>query len=192
MPSRTRQKTRTAILSAGLELFQNPGYYKTDIRAIARTADIAIGSFYNYFPDKLHLYLAVYRQEHEKIAERFLLLIRQGIPENPDPRALVLNLLQFQASAHNHSKTFYLESDLLGIAEPEVAQLKNELDSRLLDRLYPVLKPLVRPDISLELGLPILYDLIESTIHSLDEDSEDRKGQIITELAAILNSYLFR
>lgn len=54
--TRRGAETRQKILSAAEECFSDRGYFRTGISDIARAADIAPGTFYIYFDDKLSLY----------------------------------------------------------------------------------------------------------------------------------------
>jgi AcrR family transcriptional regulator len=49
---RRKARTRAALLAAARELFASNGFQQTAIAEIAARADIAIGSFYNYFRTK--------------------------------------------------------------------------------------------------------------------------------------------
>lgn len=55
------EKTKLAILDAGLRLLQERGYHAVGIQEIAQEAGIPKGSFYNYFPSKEEFGAAVIR-----------------------------------------------------------------------------------------------------------------------------------
>jgi AcrR family transcriptional regulator len=58
--ARRRQQTRTAILSAGEQLFAGRSVDSVSIDDIVMAADVAKGSFYNHFEDKADLASAVF------------------------------------------------------------------------------------------------------------------------------------
>jgi len=60
---RRKARTRAALLAAGRELFAAHGFQATTIAEIADRADIAIGSFYNYFATKDELLDALLADE---------------------------------------------------------------------------------------------------------------------------------
>lgn len=68
---RERQKAdRTRrILEAASQLFRQVGYGAVRIDDIARTADISVGTFYNYFETKGDLLLAIVSMEVEEVLE---------------------------------------------------------------------------------------------------------------------------
>jgi AcrR family transcriptional regulator len=78
---RRKARTRAALLGAARELFAGRGFERTAIAEIAERADIAIGSFYNYFSTKEELLEELLKTELSK--QRELLQRRQA--QAPDP-----------------------------------------------------------------------------------------------------------
>jgi AcrR family transcriptional regulator len=60
---RRKARTRAALLAAARELFASSGFQQTAIAEIAAKADVAIGSFYNYFRTKDDLLEALLEDE---------------------------------------------------------------------------------------------------------------------------------
>ncbi|MFJ5551981.1 TetR/AcrR family transcriptional regulator [Streptomyces sp. NPDC093225] len=58
-PAKSEQ-TRTLILETALRLFQERGYDKTTMRAIAKEAGVSVGNAYYYFSSKEHLVQGFY------------------------------------------------------------------------------------------------------------------------------------
>ncbi|MCB5181753.1 TetR family transcriptional regulator [Streptomyces antimicrobicus] len=54
------EQTRTLILETALRLFQERGYDKTTMRAIAKEAGVSVGNAYYYFESKEHLVQGFY------------------------------------------------------------------------------------------------------------------------------------
>ncbi len=59
---RRKARTRRALLAAGQRLFGEQGFDATTVAEIAETADVAIGSFYNYFDTKDELLAALLQE----------------------------------------------------------------------------------------------------------------------------------
>lgn len=62
---RTRQKKdakRTAMMQAAVQIFSERGYQSATIRDIVKEADVSIGTFYFYFPDKETLFVHLYEE----------------------------------------------------------------------------------------------------------------------------------
>lgn len=69
MPYRSTEKTRqkkdakrTAMMQAAVQVFAEKGYQAATIRDIVKEADVAIGTFYFYFPDKETLFVHLYEE----------------------------------------------------------------------------------------------------------------------------------
>ncbi|MEQ1566375.1 MAG: TetR/AcrR family transcriptional regulator [Myxococcota bacterium] len=62
-----KRRKREAIERAGLEAFRTQGYAAASIEQIAAAADVARGTFYLYFPDKLALFDALVDQWYEPV-----------------------------------------------------------------------------------------------------------------------------
>jgi len=62
---KTRQKKdakRTAMMQSAVQIFAEKGYQAATIRDIVNAADVAIGTFYFYFPDKETLFIHLYEE----------------------------------------------------------------------------------------------------------------------------------
>ena len=82
MPYRSTEKTRqkkdakrTAMMQAAVRVFAEKGYHTATIRDVVNEADVAIGTFYFYFPDKETLFVHLY----EETADFLLQTIAQSI-----------------------------------------------------------------------------------------------------------------
>lgn len=92
---RKKRETRQALLQAAWSLFHDQGFDETTIQEITERADVAKGTFFNYFPSKEGLLgeLALWRvsQVHEALD------VGRGAPESPMARIkLLLRLLHEQ------------------------------------------------------------------------------------------------
>lgn len=56
---RNKASNRDAILRAARAVFAEMGYGAASVRDIIRRTDLASGTFYNYFPDKLSIFRAI-------------------------------------------------------------------------------------------------------------------------------------
>ncbi len=75
---KTRQKKdakRTAMMQSAVHIFAEKGYQAATIRDIVNAADVAIGTFYFYFPDKETLFIHLY----EETGDFLIQTLRQGI-----------------------------------------------------------------------------------------------------------------
>ena len=75
---KTRQKKdtkRTTLMQASVRVFADKGYHAATIRDIVQEADVAVGTFYFYFPDKETLFVHLY----EETGQFLLQTIQQGL-----------------------------------------------------------------------------------------------------------------
>ena len=82
MPYRTTEKTRqkkdakrTAMMTAAMRVFAEKGYHAATVRDVVSEADVAIGTFYFYFPDKETLFVHLY----DETADFLLQALEQAI-----------------------------------------------------------------------------------------------------------------
>jgi len=74
----TQEKTRQAIVEAAQRRFAETGFHQATTREIARTAGIAAGTLFNYFPSKEALGLAILAAAAEAGAAEFEASRRSG------------------------------------------------------------------------------------------------------------------
>ncbi len=98
---RKKLETRQSLLAAAMALFHEKGYDATPIEEITERADVAKGTFFNYFPSKEALLaeLGLWRVEQLRAA----LDVKAGAPASPVARLKrLLTLLQAEATRDGH------------------------------------------------------------------------------------------
>lgn len=95
--ARRKARTRAGLLAAARELFAERGVEHTTIAQIAAHADVAIGSFYNYFRTKEQLLDALL--EDELTRQLGLLQLRQAQVEDPAEKISVAHRHLVRAAA---------------------------------------------------------------------------------------------
>lgn len=65
-----KAQNRKAILAAALEVFVELGYGAATVRDIIRRTNLAAGTFYNYFPDKESVFLALINEHLRQLDAR--------------------------------------------------------------------------------------------------------------------------
>jgi AcrR family transcriptional regulator len=71
---RRRHETEQRIFLAALKLFEQQGFMNTTVEQITEAADVGKGTFFNYFPSKEHVLLAVFAM----VTEHFTQLEREA------------------------------------------------------------------------------------------------------------------
>lgn len=79
---RRRSETQQRIVAAALQLFSTHGYVETTVEQITEAADVGKGTFFNYFPTKDALLMAIFEAVSEKFAS-----LRANISSSQDVRA---------------------------------------------------------------------------------------------------------
>ena len=86
MPYRSTEKTRkkkdakrTAMMQAAIRVFADKGYHAATVRDVVDAAEVAVGTFYFYFPDKETLFVHLF----EETAAFLLKTIQQALASRP-------------------------------------------------------------------------------------------------------------
>jgi AcrR family transcriptional regulator len=104
------EATRTLIVETALRLFQENGYDKTTMRAIAREAGVSVGNAYYYFSSKDQLVQGFYdriAELHEQACEEVLTSEKDFAKRL---RAVMFAWLQVAAPYHEFGKQFFVNA----------------------------------------------------------------------------------
>ncbi|MFF8385870.1 TetR/AcrR family transcriptional regulator [Streptomyces kanasensis] len=108
------EQTRTLILETALRLFQERGYDKTTMRAIAQEAGVSVGNAYYYFASKEHLVQGFY----DRIAAEHAAAVRPVLDGDRDLAARIrgslLTWLDVAEPYHRFAAQFFKNA-----ADPE-------------------------------------------------------------------------
>lgn len=104
---------KSDIFKHGKALFSTKGFKKTNIKEIAQSAGIAVGTFYNYYPSKEQLFLEIYIQENESLKKQLM----ESIDVDQEPLNVMNQLIMRNIEAVHtnpilqewYSKDFYKE-----------------------------------------------------------------------------------
>ncbi|BDH08214.1 TetR/AcrR family transcriptional regulator [Streptomyces seoulensis] len=88
-PQSKSEQTRALILETAMRLFQENGYDKTTMRAIAKEAGVSVGNAYYYFAGKEHLIQGFY----DRIAAEHQVAVRSVLDEESDLEARLAGVL---------------------------------------------------------------------------------------------------
>jgi AcrR family transcriptional regulator len=104
------EATRTLIVETALRLFQENGYDKTTMRAIAREAGVSVGNAYYYFSSKEQLVQGFYdriTQLHEEACADVLATERDFAKRL---RAVLMAWLEVAAPYHEFGRQFFVNA----------------------------------------------------------------------------------
>jgi AcrR family transcriptional regulator len=130
---RRRSETKGRIFDAALRLFAEKGYVNTTVEEITAAADVAKGTFFNYFPSKEHVLFAL-SERQEQVVRRagaaakdamtvkpILLELALAIAAGPGRSQLMLRSLL--GTAFLNEPMVRRLSDVLAIAREEIAKI---------------------------------------------------------------------
>lgn len=80
---------RRRILRATTTLAARGGYEAVQMREVAESAEVALGTLYRYFPSKVHLLVAVMQEQLQQLHEQ----VRRHPPAGDDPAGRVAETL---------------------------------------------------------------------------------------------------
>jgi AcrR family transcriptional regulator len=124
MPTRQRgRETRAALIAAARQVFERDGFLAARITDITAAADVATGSFYNYFQDKDDVFAALMEQTYERMFDSGVL----GVGSAVDPAARI------EQSVRTYLDTYRRNARLRKLME-EVANLDDRFFHVLLQR----------------------------------------------------------
>ncbi|MBH1933808.1 TetR family transcriptional regulator [Streptomyces sp. AV19] len=108
------EQTRTLILETAMRLFQERGYDRTTMRAIAKEAGVSVGNAYYYFAGKEHLIQGFY----DRIAAEHRAAVRDVLDRETDLEARLAGVLrawlEIAAPYHEFAAQFFKNA-----ADPE-------------------------------------------------------------------------
>nr|WP_202494819.1 TetR family transcriptional regulator [Streptomyces sp. SID4982] len=88
-PQSKSEQTRALILETAMRLFQENGYDKTTMRAIAKEAGVSVGNAYYYFAGKEHLIQGFY----DRIAAEHQVAVRSVLEKETELEARLAGVL---------------------------------------------------------------------------------------------------
>jgi len=96
LPRRERERLgrRQEMLAAALELFSEKGYHNVSMNEIAEKAEFAIGTLYNFFDNKEHLYKSIMAE----LGVRFRQALTKALEEGADEIEKLQNYVRAKGS----------------------------------------------------------------------------------------------
>ena len=192
-PNQSRSiETKEKIISAANELFAELGYYKTNTKLIAKQAGVPVGSIYAYFKDKKEILLESIRIGHEKISRN---MSERDL--DPDTRItaeqFIRSIMESNIETHRLLPVFHRDMKFLRNTETDIREYLEESEQRSYEQTKEILRSashLVHVE-DIEAAAVVVHRTIENFTHFLCyEESPVEKERIITQVTAMLTSYL--
>lgn len=120
MQKRSIEK-KTRIIKAGLDLFCEKGFYKTNTVEIAKTAGVSTGTVYSYFKDKKDIYIASFEYFLDSYL-RPLLNELENLSKPVDTQVLIDKCIDLFINLYVNSKQTVNELGLMQETNPDIMQ----------------------------------------------------------------------
>lgn len=163
--------TREKIVAAGKALFSRDGYHATNSKKIARAAGIAVGSFYNYFPDKKHLLIEIHREHVRRVHAMVADALHASDLGHPDTNArlIVKGIVDQTLKLHDLSPALHREMTALIYTDPDFAEMGRREEDHAVQMLMDLLAqyPEALRVSDLEAATRVVVFAIEAVVHSI-------------------------
>lgn len=144
---------RQRIVRAGLELLEAGTYDKIQMRDVAETAGVALGTVYRYFASKEHLFAAVLFEWAEPFATR-VRVEREEPPGGQDDATRLMAALHRAISAFVNRPQFFQVITVLEVAtEPLAADLYRRFTDSTQGVLAETLHDVPATDVDAVVGM---------------------------------------
>ncbi len=168
MRMRVREAAASAILEAAEEVASKRGLEATSIAAIAEHAGVAVGTLYNYFPDRDALLSALFKARREELLPKIVSAAdaTKGLPFEQRLRAYVTAVL----AAFEDSRSF---CKMAMSVEPTAMKMKGSKQT-LLPAILDALSEMLRPVLGDASGdyARMLFGSIKEVVHRRIERDE--------------------
>jgi AcrR family transcriptional regulator len=195
MPKQERSRaTKRSIINAGLKLFSEKGFYKTNSKEIAMEAGVSIGSFYIYFTDKKALFREVLVDYHRKIKNVVETIEIQKFAQTGKTKAFLHYLINTLIEAHNIYPQFHQELTVMAQSDPDIAKIIENTKRESIEITRAMLftwKDTLRIK-DIDAAAIVVQTSTEELVHTLMFSKNKVSGErIINELTEMLFRYLF-
>jgi len=92
---RKKEETKERIVKAALRLFKSQGFEATTVDEIAEQADVAKGTFFNYFPRKEAVFSYLAERWVAEAERKIAAILAKGLPAWPKVRDVFLEFASF-------------------------------------------------------------------------------------------------
>lgn len=195
---RKKDAKRTAMMQAAVRVFAEKGYHAATVRDIVREANVAIGTFYFYFPDKETLFVHLF----EETAAFLLQAIEQALNSRGTLPA------QLEAAIQAYINVAFYEPAVVQLllvggmgSVPSLAERRAEYREKLIRAWQrPLLAALeqkqIEPQNPRRTAEALVGAFDEMIFHLLASSQNEREGQLavadMVQFGLRATGYLYR
>jgi AcrR family transcriptional regulator len=182
------------IIDAGLKLFSDRGYHKTNTKEIAKEAGVSVGTFYAYFSDKRDLFMEVFRRYNSSISGVLSSIPVKDYLQPGTEKEFIRLLVDTLLAAHNISPGLHQEIEAMIHSDEEVGKIMDDLQVASIEITRSLLKnwrKVLRTG-DINAAAVIIQNAIENMVHVIKFKTTDVKpDRLKTELVEMIHRYLF-
>ena len=156
----TSIEKKQKIIDAGLKLFSEKGYYKTNTAKIAKAAGVSTGIVYQYFNDKKDILIyavKLYFEEIYKPIEELFKSIKKPI----DLDSFLTDLINVSLKAHSEHSLAHEEMVAMSHSDEDVHNLFIECEHKIIDSLLVFLQ-------ENDINTPHMHDKVHMAYSTLE------------------------
>ncbi|PYI53057.1 TetR/AcrR family transcriptional regulator [Paenibacillus flagellatus] len=116
-------ETKQKIVAAALKLFSEKGFHATNTKAIAKEAQVAVGSVYSYYTDKMEIFKDALALFHEHFSEILRSHGALRLNASQNKRELIRDVIETVIKAHEVDPGFHREMNIMALSYPEVKDM---------------------------------------------------------------------
>lgn len=158
---RTLENKEKLITSAD-KLFKEKGFYNTNSKEIASNAEVSTGVFYNYFKDKIDIFLEIFQGDCDYSYKLLEELVDKALINTEASSEIFKSYLQVGMQSFYKSGHIYEEIDSLKKEYDEVGIIFGNYNEKLKKLLEPFFEGMNKGRIPVNFELK--YDILINTI----------------------------
>lgn len=187
-------ETKQKIVAAAMKLFSEKGFHATNTKEIAKEANVAVGSVYSYYTDKMEIFKDALALFHERFTG-----ILQGhgalqLNTSQNKQELIRDVIEIMIKAHEVDIGFHREMDIMALSYPEIKDMADKeirffykFTARLL-RSWQQETRIKDPDAAATVLILAAHGVVEAVAFGGTGISRER---LIEETVDMLHSYLW-
>lgn len=174
VPTQTRaHRTRASLVSAAAEEFAAKGYARATAKSIATRAGVAVGSFYQYFPNKDAVLQELASQRARALSEDTLRRIQMpdgGVPTDPTEldamvRGAMFEIVDELIAYHREHRDLHAVLTERRHADPRLDRITTRAEHSLIKAMAEMIQRWGRvPDP--EASAFVAYGAVEGAVHA--------------------------
>lgn len=188
---RKKEETKERIVEAALALFRKQGFEATTVEEICDKADVAKGTFFNYFPRKETVFGYLSEQWVSEAEQKLGEILAKGLPAWPKVRDLFIEFASFYEADRELSKHMAMEwTRSLHDPDDAVCRRWDALGEHVVRQLQA--KGELRRDVSPGRAHHVLGDVYHGTIMmwlELPEPPFSLKDELRKRLTLVIDGF---